>query len=183
MLSGWKELISLPISHCASGVVPKAAKRLVPATVKIARSYCFSSKLDTREKPAPLGVRIFNHVFSSMPVSAEIDDFVVEDCQLPSGWRRRFWGTSNGNWDTHPVPLGRHEHTGLSWKQECQQDLLRQGRSRLHGPARNFEQEVAKREARVSRRRDSEPRREHVVRMLQESSSTSSSSSDSSSSS
>ncbi|CAJ1390086.1 unnamed protein product [Effrenium voratum] len=50
------------------------------------RSYCFSSKLDTREKPTPLGVRIFNHVFSSMPVSVEIDDFVVEDCELPADW-------------------------------------------------------------------------------------------------
>jgi len=44
------------ILDCSSKV-PKEANRLVPADLKTTRSYCFSSHLDTRVQPSPLGVR------------------------------------------------------------------------------------------------------------------------------
>lgn len=75
------------ILDCSSKV-PKEANRLVPADLKTTRSYCFSSHLDTRVQPSPLGVRIYNHTFSSMPSSVELQDYNVQRCEIPEDWRR-----------------------------------------------------------------------------------------------
>lgn len=112
-----------------SSKVPAQSKRFIPADVRITRSYCFSACPDRRVKPCPLGVRIYNHMFSSMPVSLEIADYTIEDCSVPSEWRRGFWGSGKQNWMTNPQPLGRHDHTGLSRRQEYQQANLPEGRS------------------------------------------------------
>ena len=51
------------------------------------------SKMDTRVKPSPLGVRIYNHTFASMPSIVELQDCSVQRCEIPEDWRRDFWGT------------------------------------------------------------------------------------------
>ena len=163
--------------------VPNMSKRLVPAKVHITRTYCLSAVPDRRVKPTPLKIRLFNHVFSSKPVSVEIDDYTIEDVVLPAAWRKGFWGSGKSGWDTQPEALGIHDHTGLSRRYDAQKHLLPEGKTRKHGGLPSLDEELAKHERRLQRRRDrSEAKKAAFAKKLATSSSSSSDSSDSSSS-
>lgn len=164
--------------------VPKKAYRLLPAHFHITRSYCLSARLDTRVKPQSLGVRVYNHVFSTKPVAIELDEFTVESVTPPAMWRRGFWGDGKTNWMTNPTALGRHDHTGLSRKYDAQTSLLPEGRTRKHGQGPSIAEELSKRMSRLDRRRErNQAKRLALARKLRRESSSGSSSSSSDSSS
>ena len=140
------------------------------------------SKMDTRVKPSPLGVRIYNHTFSSMPSSVELQDCSLQRCEIPEDGRRDIWKIGKGNWDTNPKLLGLRDHTGLSREYDQQNNILPKGKTRKHKLVLDFDAEVAKLEQRLNRRQKrNQIRREVWARKLQQADDSSSSSSTTSS--
>ncbi|CAK9062324.1 Uncharacterized protein SCF082_LOCUS32497 [Durusdinium trenchii] len=226
LVSDWKELVTLPISHKATGEqfyatarmevsvwgacmvdgnaaqrrrdpssplicvilnkdspVPQEAKRLLPTDLAITRTYCLSGKLDARIKPTALGVRLYNHVFSTRPVSVELKDYSIEALACPAEWRRGFWGSGRSNWDTDPEPLHLHKNTALSRRYDEQKSLLPRAKGRKHNALPSLDDEIKKHEASLQRRRQRNKIRQQAwsKKTSQEpSSSSTSSSSDSS---
>ena len=163
--------------------VPQEAKRLLPTDLAIARTYCLSGKLDARIKPTALGVRLYNHVFSTRPVSVELKDYSIEALACPAEWRRGFWGSGRSNWDTDPEPLHLRKNTALSRRYDEQKSLLPRAKGRKHNALPSLDDEIKKHEASLQRRRQRNKIRQQAwsKKTSQEpSSSSTSSSSDSS---
>ena len=130
----------------------------------------------------PWESRIYNHTFSSMPSSVELQDCSLQRCEIPEDWRRDIWKIGKGNWDTNPKLLGLRDHTGLSRKYDQQNNILPKGKTRKHKLVLDFDAEVAKLEQRLNRRQKrNQIRREVWARKLQQADDSSSSSSTTSS--
>lgn len=98
-------------------------RRLVIKHFQITKSYCISAVANSY---TALGVRIFNHIYSSMPISADITSEVSlgPTTDVAADYRRGFWGEGRTRWDHQVAPLGIHEETALTRRQAAQSQVL-----------------------------------------------------------
>eukprot|EP00435_Cladocopium_sp_Y103_P043634 s2225_g12.t1 len=116
--------------------VPSTERHKLKATgFSITKSYCISS-VPTAQRGWRFGVRVFNHVFSSMQTAVEL----TTDLQLlpaddtAEHYRHGFWTQSGKErWNTNPKPLGRNESNILSKRMEKHEALLPEGADATFG--------------------------------------------------
>lgn len=91
-------------------------------------TYCISSTPDS--SPAySYGARIYNHMFSSRPVTVELTSCLLEEPvpDLEAPYRKGYFGAGKSNWDTAPKPFQSDKATALTRRQNAQTVALPQG--------------------------------------------------------
>ena len=161
--------------------VPTEAVILQPnADFKISRTYCLSCA-PSRLRPEP---RVWNHVFSTRPTTVEVE-YTCLTAELPTEWRRGFFGAGQKAWSKRPQPLGPTQESSLSRKYLCQKELLPDATLRRRRLLPDIGEELRRKKKRLDRARIRSQKKKDLLEAKRRdlhSSSSSSSSSDSSSS-
>ena len=133
----------------------------------ITRTYCISSIPDS--SPAySYGARIYNHMFSSRPVTVELTSSLLEEPvpELEAPYRKGYYGAGKSNWDTSPKPLQPDEATALTRRQNAQTVALPQGADvayKVQMDDVDMRQEIEKKKARLDRRRQRSAARKQML--------------------
>ena len=110
--------------------VPSTDRHKLKATgFSITKSYCISS-IPTAQSGWRFGVRVFDHVFSSMQTAVELTTNLqlLPADDTAEHYRYGFWTQAGrARWDTNPKPLGRDESNILSKRMQKHEALLPEG--------------------------------------------------------
>ena len=104
---------------------PAPGKRLLASDFHISRTYCVGAHV-ANPKIHRFGVRITNYIFSGENAGVDLTASLWQEdtTEAAADWRRGFYGAGESSWRTNPQPLGAHEETALTRRQNAQQHLL-----------------------------------------------------------
>ena len=200
-LRNWLELINREFRHrdptapnlvvlldTDSKKVPASQRfKLRAPNLSISKTYCLSS-VPVKEPYYRLGVKVYDHIFSSMATATNLTSDMyldkIEDDK--AAYRMGFW-TKQGRdrWDTNPQPLGRHEESTLSKRMAKHALLLPEGANAAYGTV-DFSKLVESKKKQQQKEKERRKKKQLLQKQATQEadaddSSTSSSSSDSSS--